>query len=288
MTAMKPSLETIPVPTDRSLVFKVDPSIWPGWHYHPEYELNLILEGVGDVVVGDAIGHFEPGCMHLLGPNLPHSFQLANPPGATNKGKVLVIQFLPDRLGSVLLEKPEFAHIRHFLHRGERGLKFGTAARDSVQEMLLAMIDQSPFERLVGLLSVLDRLAISQQTDPLAGVGFSPSLSGAAVQRIDKVVQHVMRNIDAPLTLDEVARLVHMSPRSFCRFFKKNTGKTFVQYVNELRIGKSCRLLADTDFSVAEICFRAGFQNLSHFNRQFLRIKEMTPRQYRRTLRDSL
>jgi transcriptional regulator GlxA family with amidase domain len=73
-----------------------------------------------------------------------------------------------------------------------------------------------------------------------------------------------------------------MTCPTFSRLFKKNTGHRFVDYLRKLRIGHACRLLSGTQLPVTRVCFESGYNNLSNFNRHFLREKRLTPTAYRR------
>ncbi len=101
---------------------------------------------------------------------------------------------------------------------------------------------------------------------------------------VNYIFEHYMRE----LSLEEVASHLGMKPTYFSRFFKRATGRCYVEFVNSLRISKSCELLLDQDKPVTDVCFESGFNNLSNFNRRFQQLKGMTPSCYRRLVEQRL
>ena len=144
------------------------------------------------------------------------------------------------------------------------------------------MEDLEGLPRLLALLGILQELARSREARPLASAGFVPSLRKADVERIDRVLSFLSERFDGDVSLPETARAAHLSVPAFSRFFKRRTGRTFVGYVTELRLGRACRLLIETDRAVSDIAYSSGFNNLSNFNRRFLEARRMSPRDYRR------
>lgn len=280
---MKALLEIIKPPAEESFVYKIDHSIWPKWHYHPEYEILLVLRTSGQFIVGDHIGSYRPGDLILVGPNLPHSVHPASRMNAQSAEPCLaVIQFATNQLGNDMFDKPEFGSVRRLLKKMSQGLLFFGDTRKKAAETLKKMGNMRSLQKMAHLFFLLDQLAESDENKILASPTYAPSLNTNSIKRIDKVSRYIMKNLSSRITLGNVSRLVSMSDRSFCRFFKKNTGKTLVQYVNELRVGKACQILTESDTSVLDICYEVGFNNVSNFNRRFLTIKRMTPREYRK------
>ena len=280
----RPQLEVIPTGPSQALVFKIDQDIWPVYHYHPEYDILLSLKDhAGEFLSGDHIGPLSRGTLVMNGPNIPHVLHSGKPDEKDPARPALaVIQFSRDSLGLDLLRKQEMQTVREFLDAAERGFEFfGTSAREAAG-MILEMERQTPFERYLQLLRLLQFFAVSGEKRPLASPAFSPSLRARDISRLDEVLGWVRRNKSGPVTLERTAAVAKMSPKSFCRFFKANTGKTLVEYVNELRIGEACRQLLETDLPVSEIALECGFNNLSNFNRRFLQLKGVSPREFRR------
>ncbi|HRQ87665.1 MAG TPA: AraC family transcriptional regulator [Bacteroidia bacterium] len=280
----RPQLEVIPTGPSQALVFKIDQDIWPVYHYHPEYDILLSLKDhAGEFLSGDHIGRLGRGTLVMNGPNIPHAFHSGKPDeGDPSRPSLAVIQFSRESLGVGLLCKQEMQPVREFLDSASRGFEFFGSAAQRAAGLILEMECQTPFERYVQLLRLLHHFAISEEKRPLASPAYSPSLKARDISRLDKVLGYLRRNKAGKVALEHVAAVAKMSPKSFCRFFKANTGKTLVEYVHELRIGEACRQLLETDLPVSEIAFECGFNNLSNFNRRFREIKGVTPRDYRR------
>ena len=141
---------------------------------------------------------------------------------------------------------------------------------------------QRGLARLIELLEILSILSQSPVADTLTSRAFAPPIRFEDGGRIDRICQYAAENSAKPITLAEAAAAAHLSVPAFTRFFKKSTGKTFIEYLTELRVGSACRLLVETDRSVTDVCFAAGFNNVSTFNRRFMTLKGVTPRKFRR------
>ncbi len=242
------------------------------WHYHAEYELTWISKGEGQRFVGDHVSEFQPGELVLLGPQLPHTWTSRGP------GEAVVVQFLDRSLGEGVLERPEMRPVRTMLHRSQRGLQFDPTA---FAARLDAMPQQQPGQRFVSLLSLLYDLSQSRDVRELASMGYRFTPQPGDDQRIDRVCQYVHKQLHETIEQKEAARLAHLTPSAFSRFFRRATGHRFVDYVCQRRIAEACRLLAETDQPITTISFDVGFATLSNFNRRFRHLQGMSPRQYR-------
>jgi AraC-like DNA-binding protein len=279
------SYEKVQCPPGRSIVFRAFdlPLFDSPWHFHPEIELTLILEGTGQRFVGDHIDDFGPGDLVLLGSGLPHYWH-SDPVSKNGDSRAhsLVFQFLPEALGGVL-EMPEMNLVQGLLRHAQRGLSFTGQVRDEVAEIMCGLETRAGAGQLLGLLAALNALSGSERVMPLASGGFSPRVDRLAEERINRAQRFILRHLGEPLRLEDVARHVNMSPSAFSRYFKKVMGKTFSRMVSELRIGLACRALLESDRPIAEIAFESGFNNLSNFNRRFMELRGMNPRRFRDT-----
>lgn len=249
------------------------------WHCHPEIELVLVERGRGVRFVGDSINEFSDGDLCLLGANLPHARHSEPRPGGIHS---IVIQFQPDSWGQAFLALPETRGLQRLLQQASRGLRITGLTRQRAAHMIRSIAERKTdsLRSLLGLFQLLALLARSKELAPLASAEFRPDLRRLSGQRLQKVLQAIEAE-DKP-TQRQMAEFAGMSPQSFCRFFKRQVGKSYVDYVNEWRINRVCRLLLETDQSVTGIAYDAGFGNLSHFNRRFRRSKGMTPSRFRR------
>lgn len=255
------------------------------WHHHPEFELTLITESVGIQYVGDSIQPYRQGDLVLIGPNLPHTFASApDEPYA----EAVVAQFRPDFLGTGFFDLPEWTPIADLLARAGRGLLF--RAQDLGTEppaAFRALVGRPAAGRTLGLLDLLLALT-GAPAEPLAGSGHAAVPQASTRTRIDAVCRFLQSAYVRPVQLREVAAIAHLSPTAFSRFFHRTMGRTLTAYLNEVRLDACCRLLAGTDLPITEVAVRCGYQNLSYFNRCFLRAKRMRPREYRGALRPDL
>ena len=281
---MKPVFQKLTSSPDEGFAFKVvrGHSFDCPWHFHSEYELILIVESGGYRMVGDHLAPLRPGDLVLVGSNLPHIYQNdEDVPGRVPPVHAVLIQFEETCLGVELLRLPAFGTVRRLFKRAALGLHITGATRDTVATMMRDMAGLRGLRRIIRFLDILDALAASRECQPLASVGFRADGVSYDQERMNRVCQFIHERLDQTLFLPDLARLVHLSEGAFSRFFRLHTGKTFPEFVNELRIGRACRLLAEGERNVTEIAFACGFSNLSNFNRQFLQLKKSTPTEFR-------
>ncbi|MBO9592437.1 MAG: AraC family transcriptional regulator [Niabella sp.] len=275
---MKPSFEHINrMGAEESfVVYAYETSHFPfKWHYHPEYELTLITSGSGKRLVGDHYAAFTAGDLVLLGGSLPHTWT-SEP--ARQRASAIVIQF-SETFIAPFLEYPEGRGILTLLRKSERGLFFGKRT-EPVTEKIQHLSQAAGMEKLLALIDVLHHLS-KLPAATLSSSVMSPASTDTAEARINKVFQHLYRHYKKPLHIDQFARLIHLSPGAFCKFFKKITGKTFSDYVNDVRISKACTLLLETDRNITHIAYDVGFESITYFNRVFFKKKGSTPRVFR-------
>jgi len=261
---------------------KSSPEFRFNWHFHPEYELTLIVHSQGKRFVADNISDYRDGDLVLLGPNLPHTWQSVPASGARVRHKACVVQFPEDFLGDSFFNATELRQVKGLLRRSAYGLCFNGGSREEASQRIKALEKLSGLRKLTSFLEILEILARSRKANVISSSGFVPSLHHANHRRIDQVCKYINSNYQQHISQPMVADMVQMSPSSFSTFFKKTVGLSFVDYVNSLRISHACRLLIETEHSVLKICHLAGFNNLSNFNRRFLKSKGSSPREYRK------
>jgi len=250
------------------------------FHYHPEIELTLIVSSAGQRYVGDHVGRFAAGDLVLMGPNLPHMY--TNDAKFRGPARSVVLQFLPDCLGSDFFQHGEMKLIQRLLEKSRVGLSFHGRTRDKVAPLLEEFCPLQGSARIVAFLNILEILAHSKECRMLANPAYSPSLAIYQGERINRVCELISRKFKEGVTQSEAAKMAKMSGPSFSRFFRRATNKTFRAFLNEVRIGYASQLLLETDRTVAEACYESGFGNLSNFNRQFLKLRKVSPRAFRK------
>jgi AraC-like DNA-binding protein/mannose-6-phosphate isomerase-like protein (cupin superfamily) len=250
------------------------------WHYHPEYELTIILESQGMRYVGNSMENFEAGDLVLLGANLPHCWK--NTPETDVKARSIVVQWPEHLLGEKWLEAPELKSVKKLLQQAGQGIRFPMSAAVRVRENLQEMLKQPPFKRMIGFLEILEYLAGVPDASLLCEQGFEYPLNYEDNQRINTVYNFIRENYHERITLAQVAALVHMSEEAFSRFFSKIMRKPLFTFLNEYRINMASKMLIETDMQVAEISYACGYESPPFFFRQFKKFGNMTPSAYRK------
>lgn len=179
-------------------------------------------------------------------------------------------------------------NIQNLFEIAKGGIAFSGKTKRKLGEKLLILEYQTDFQRLLSILNILNELALSKDFKILNAEGFSMETEVKDNDRINIVFNHVKTNFKEEITLDEISNMVSMTVPSFCRYFKKITNKTFVQFVNEYRLVHASKLLAEQPLSITEVCMESGFNNFSHFNKQFKAFTGLNPSEYRNQLKNVL
>lgn len=254
-------------------------------HYHSDYEINLVMDTYGTRTVGDSEEEFNTLDLIMIGPNIPHAWK-----GEVVEGNhVVTIQFSDKLLNFPILGKRLFSSIKQLLIESQHGISFSEQIQLLMKDKILKLTKMQGFHTVLEFFSILyelsiadRRILVSNQYDTKDTVRTSKS------RRIAKVCEYIGKNIEEPIRLGDVAQLVSMSESAFSHFFKKKTNCTFIDYVTNLRIARACQLLSETTYTVAEICYTCGFNNLSNFIRIFKKKKGSTPQEYRMFLQQML
>ncbi len=252
------------------------------WHFHRENELILTMNCPGYRLVGDDIAELEPGDLVLLGSDLPHVWQHDAGERPAAPAHILIVQFTESFLGEDFWKIPAVHPLRQLLKRASSGLRFTGRTRQEVERLMFEMREAGSLRRLVLFLGILEVLASSSESRSIVSPGYTADLSPFHQERMDRVIRSINQRLDEPIRLRDLARLAGLSEGAFSRFFRLHSGRTFPIFVNQLRIGRACRLLAESQDRITDIAFACGFTNLSNFNRQFQRLKGMTPREFAR------
>lgn len=282
---MKPVFEKVPRRQWESFHCEVieGPDYGTRWHFHPEYQLTLAIRSEGHRIVGDHISRLEDGDLVLVGANLPHVWhQDRNSVRKQPAVRAIVVRFLDSFLGEEFLGKPEMEDLRRLLRRCSRGLQVTGKTRERLVPRMENLSRAEGFARVVGLLEILEVLATSRDLRPLASAQYSPSLKHEDQDRMERVCDFIHAHLTEEISRHDLSRVASLSEGAFSRFFKSRMGKTVPEYVNELRIGKACSLLAQQKLNITDIGLDCGFHNLANFNRRFREIVGTTPRDYRK------
>jgi AraC-like DNA-binding protein len=280
---MKASLEQLANTTDGSFLFRQFnlPYFDAPYHFHPEFELTLILKSEGKRFVGNQVADFKEGDLVLLGANVPHCWK-NDGIGNENSARSIVVQFKEDFLGEDFFKNAETQPIKNLLDKAKSGILISGKTRDRVAREMIFLQTVPPFQKLLGLLDLLNTIATSKDFEIIDNQPDKYDLSAVDLDRINKVYAYVIEHYTQDIHLETAAHLTNMTETAFCRYFKKITKKTFLDLVTEFRIKHACNLLNSTDKQVAEVCFESGFGNISHFNKQFKVVTGYSPLNYRK------
>lgn len=250
-------------------------------HHHEEFELNFLQHAKGAKrVIGGHIEAIDDLELVLVGPNLQHGW--FNHKCKNTEIFEITIQFHRDLLDENFLQRNQMSFIRNMFQHSLRGIQFSHDTIESIKPRLQSLTRKSGFESVLELLSILHALSTSQNMRILSDMSFQTANTVTYnSRRIESVMAHLNKHFDREISLLEIAKLVSMSEVSFSRFFKARTGKTFVDTLNEIRLGHASRLLIDTTQSISELAYRCGFNNMSNFNRIFKKKKQCTPKEFR-------
>lgn len=281
----KPLLQKLPLTFGSS--FLIDrfesPYFDTPWHYHQEIEIVLCDGGFGKKFVGNHVSDYSEGDLAILGSNLPHWYCADDACYQHQKPASIVIHFLVDCFGKDFFESEEMTEIKYFLKTANLGIEFYGETRTKIQEKIQSLLNADKVARMLGLIEILHLMSTTKEYQFLsenAIVGVSKKDS----ERMNEVFNYVIKNFKNDINLSEIANKTRFSEAAFCRYFKLRTQKTFVEFVNEIRIEYACKLLAENDLNILEICYESGFKNLSNFNRQFRKYTNNNPKTYRKKM----
>lgn len=282
---MQPFKEVINYPVDSSFLIKLDnlPHFRFPWHFHDECEIVYIMKSFGKKFVGDSIEEFAPGDLSVFGSNLPH-FYMSDPIYYSGdpdlRVNAIVIQFPANYFSPSQLQASEFISVKRLLNSISSGLTFTAETSATGGEMLQEIYQASGMERYLLFVKLIDFLGKSESRT-IATPDYNNTRYAQEDPRMAKVYKFTTRNYNRKIVLEEVASVAGMNVTAFCRYFRQKSGKTFAQFVNELRINYACKLLKHGNQTVSHICEEAGFNNLSNFNRQFKNLIGKSPSEYR-------
>lgn len=269
-----------------SFSHKFYPHFTMPWHFHPEFELILIVSGHGKRFVGDTVESFSTGDLVLLGENLPH-FHMCDGLYANDEelySSSEVIQFKKDIFPQAMEQIQEYAAINDLLERSRHGIKFTSPPERENIRKLMAHIDKlTGIKRITGLMRILDILGRMKEYKLITGTEyFNSTTQGELNDPIDIVFTYLNNNFKENISLEDIAAQAGFNPSSLCRYFKKRVQKSIFESLNELRIGFACKLIANSDYTISQIAYESGYRNIANFNRQFKKTTKLSPSEYRR------
>ncbi len=279
----RPPLEFIENDDKSSLYYREHgtPSSLIQWHFHPEYELHLMLKTTGKSFIGGYVGEFKPFELYFVGPYLPHNWISDIPEGKVVEKRDQLIVFTDEWLKTWVNSSKELLMFEPLWKDAGKGLYFPPSIGRKIHPLLSKMRDRSPVYRLGYFVEILVILLEYDKRKTLCKRDYYGRYQKVNNPYFHKAQQYIQENIHTSLTAYELAHHLKMSYSQFSRWFSKQFGVGFNQYVNAVRIHKATELLYSSDMSISAICFEVGYNTIANFNQQFKRRKNMTPRDFR-------
>ena len=253
-------------------------------HSHNNFELNYITSGSGKRIVGNSISSYGEGDLVLLGPNIPHCWEVleSKPDSAP---ECIVTHFYENIIHAEFFNNPELEEVVKLLKSSGNGICFKGKRTEKVGAVLRKMVNLNGLSKYIELLRIFDLLLQIDDRENLSLPSSMPAMYEKDKEQVNKIYEYVFNNIQSGIKLQEAAELVYMEPGSFCRYFKKKTSQTFMDYVKNVRIGIAAKLLSETDKQITQICYECGYNNLANLNHYFKMIMGKTPSEYRKDFR---
>lgn len=279
---------TIPVAGETSLVTQEDtgPYFYDHVHRHPEIQLQWIIEGEGLLVSGNFMERFQPGDLYVIGANQAHVFKCDAPyfeAGSQLRVHSISIFLSADGNLDKLFQLPEMVHVDKFLSRIAGGLKLDASNATQYLQLIRNVHESRDALRISALILLLHSFSYETNWKVLSSVNGGYPISEGEGLRMDHVFQFVLANYRRPIDLAQISDVANLTPQAFCRYFKKHTGKTFVNFLNGIRVNEACKIILSENYeSISEIAYQTGFENVTNFNRVFKKIAGKAPREYQR------
>jgi AraC-like DNA-binding protein len=251
------------------------------WHFHPEYEIMLNTKINGTRIVGDSVELFDQYDMVMIGGNIPHCWNYYRNKDFLPEEKGVMLHFRLSSLGEELLSQHELHSVRQLLIDSERGLVFSVEDAKKAEPYLLSMVNNKGIDKMISFFNILKIMCSSDKRSVLCSENYKQAFDERGNKKMTNVYNYIRENYFKQLSLERISRIAHMSPFAFSRYFKKNCGAGFIEYLNRVRINKACHLLRETEYQVHEIAANCGFSSISNFNKQFRKTEGLAPREYR-------
>jgi AraC-like DNA-binding protein len=251
------------------------------WHFHPEYELVLNIKSNGTRIIGDSVELFDQYDMVFVAGNIPHSWNYYKHDKALPDKHGIAVNFKLSSLGEDLLSQHELHKVKELLINAERGIAFSVEDAKKAEPHLVKMINSIGIDKMIDFFNVLKILCFPEKRGFLCSENYMQAFDERGNKKMADVYTYIRENYFKPISLEKISKIARMSPFTFSRFFKKNCGAGFVEYLNRVRTNKACYLLRETDYQVQDIAHECGFESISNFNKQFRKTEGLSPRDYR-------
>jgi AraC-like DNA-binding protein len=277
---------TIPVPHGHTIIVQEEilPHFYPHLHRHAEVQVTWIQEGEGTLLAGNSMHVFTGGEVFVMGANQPHLFKSSPDYFAEDSQKqvrAISIFFNPNAKLAALFSLPEMQAVQSFFAQWQNGFKIPEREAEAFSVSIAKIQHSTGAAQLALLIDLLNAMSTTDSLQPLSSENYTYSMTDPEGARIASVYNYIMHNYSSALTLDEVARLAHLTPNAFCRYFKKHTRTTFIAFVNKVRVNEACKMLVNGSLNnIADVAYSCGFSSITNFNYVFKNIAGKSPRDY--------
>lgn len=270
----------IPKPDNNVLIYQEDVAFifYDKLHQHDEIQISFIEKGSGTLLVGDKISRYKENDVFVIGSNLPHVFK--SDKNTDEKSKMLTLFFTKTSFGNTFFKLNIFSEIQNFFTKSSQGIN----VKNNKEPILYAFSKLKKATKLkqFQLLIEIIKIVANSKTEPLCSFIYKTTYSDLEGKRMRNIFDYTIENANTKISLEEISNIANMTKNAFCKYFKKRTNKTYINFLTELRIENACKLLlSEKDISINEIAFKTGFNNISNFNRKFKKIKKVTPTKYK-------
>lgn len=256
------------------------PHFYDKLHQHHELQLMWIEKSEGTLIAGDYIGRFIPGDLFVIGSGQAHVLKNDEEQKPPNQAASLSIFFDEKYLGDHFWQLDEMNATRKLVAKASKGLKVTGHTKEQIIKMMKEVVGQEGIDKLITFFSIVKLLSTSSEITTLSVTSSPEAYSNNEGKRMNDILHFTLRESHRKIYIEEVAQVANLSAEAFCRYFKTRTGKTYTNFLNEIRVSHACKLLFDKDLSVQDACYRSGFSNLSNFNRIFKKVIKKTPSAY--------
>jgi AraC-like DNA-binding protein len=277
---------TIPVPHDKTIIVQEDvlPYFYPHLHRHHEIQLTWIKQGDGTLVADNNMLPFRSNDIFCLGANQPHVFK-SDPsyfnPESDKQITAFSIFFNPNASLKSLFELPEIKKVKNFLEQYSNGFIIPKEHAGELSAKMIQVENSTGIDQLIYFIDLLKQMASMPNLAPLSTSVKPKEVSDYEGMRLGSIYDYIMQQYDKQVSLDDVAKVAHMTPQAFCRYFKKHTLHTFVSFLNEIRINEACKKFMDGHHdSISTVAYNCGFNSITNFNRVFKTIRGISPSEY--------
>ncbi|MDP9229085.1 MAG: AraC family transcriptional regulator, partial [Bacteroidota bacterium] len=276
----------IPKSTNETFRVQIDkiPYLYNHLHQHPEIQLTLIKESEGTLIAGDYVGRFKEKDVFVVGSDQPHVFRNDDKYFKKKFRAFAISIFFDDStLGSFFWQLPEARDVLSFFRNSSTGFKITGKKQIQIAEHLEKLVTTKGLDKLILFLEIIKLLSTKKEMIPLSAPYSRKTIKTFDGNRLNEILEFTFKESHRSIKLEEIAKIANLTPEAFCKYFKTRTRKTYISFLNEIRISNACKLFMNEDLQVSSVCYEVGFNNLSNFNRIFKKVTGKAPKEYVKT-----